>query len=66
MIVYKFGGATTRTKRGIEAVARLAKTAHAKETARARRNRSHEGKLHGLIVVVSSIGHTTRYLQRAA
>jgi aspartate kinase len=82
VIVYKFGGALARSKRGLEALARLVGEAYARELTRARRSTSQKrgkrtpagsalanaGKvgMHGLVVVVSAIGHTTRQLTRAA
>lgn len=66
MIVYKFGGATTRTRRGLEAVTDLIATAQRTEVQRRKRSRTKAGAVRGLIVVVSAIGHTTRHLARAA
>ena len=65
MIVYKFGGALARTKRGMEALVRLTVEAYQKETARAKR-KGHATQSNGLVLVVSAIGHTTRHLARAA
>ncbi len=65
MIVHKFGGATTRSARGLETLAELVCAAHLQETKRLSR-RSNASESPGLIVVISAIGHTTRYLQRAA
>lgn len=66
MIVYKFGGALARTKRGLEALAHLVGERYARELARARRSAAKKPSEHGLVVVVSAIGHTTRQLTRAA
>ncbi|MEO6939349.1 MAG: hypothetical protein ABI444_04310 [Candidatus Kapaibacterium sp.] len=62
MIVYKFGGATTRTARGLDTLVEIVRTAHVDELRRARRSSS----LTGLVLVISAIGHTTRYLHRTA
>src|SRR5579883_3199673 len=58
MIVYKFGGATTRSVRGLERMAMLVRRAY-DEGQRRRSGR-------GLVVVVSAIGHTTRRLRSIA
>ncbi len=65
MIVYKFGGALARTKRGMDALVRLTQEAYRKELARAKRQKT-SVTTHGLVLVVSAIGHTTRHLSRAA
>lgn len=65
MIVYKFGGALAKSRRGVEALARITHAAHLAEAARGRRKKQLLEQ-HGLIVVVSAIGHTTRNLARAA
>ncbi len=71
MIVYKFGGALARSKRGLEALVRLLRDASKRETIRARRaKKSGSGRIidhpHGIVLVTSAIGHTTRHLSRAA
>ncbi len=66
MVVYKFGGALGRSRRGLEALVRLTKEAHRKEVARARRKARSSSTTNGLVLVVSAIGHTTRHLARAA
>ncbi|MDP4200132.1 MAG: hypothetical protein Q8922_12215 [Bacteroidota bacterium] len=72
MIVYKFGGALARSKRGLEALAQIVRERYAREVARARRSSSKKnaertsGTIRGLVVVVSAIGHTTRQLAHAA
>lgn len=67
MIVYKFGGATTRTARGLETLIELVRSAHQQEIQEARRRKHLAGdQRHGVIVVVSAIGHTTRSLRKAA
>ena len=58
MIVYKFGGATTRSVRGLERMAEIVRQTYAEQT----RRRSRQG----LVVVVSAIGHTTRRLRSIA
>jgi aspartate kinase len=65
VIVYKFGGALARTRRGIEALARITHEAYTAEVRRGRRKRQ-SAEQDGLVVVVSAIGHTTRHLARAA
>jgi hypothetical protein len=40
MLVYKFGGATTRTVRGLDRMADLIETAHADELRKLKRKRS--------------------------
>jgi aspartokinase len=65
VIVYKFGGALARTRRGVEALAHITHLAHRSELARTRRSKQ-SGEQHGLVVVVSAIGHATRNLSRAA
>ena len=68
MIVYKFGGATTRTRRGLDALIELVDRAHRSEVARRKRSRSSakSPSQYGLVLVISAIGHTTRHLARAA
>lgn len=59
MIVYKFGGATTRSVRGLQRLAQIVEQTY--EATRKRRSRGE-----GLVVVVSAIGHTTRRLRSIA
>jgi aspartate kinase len=74
MIVYKFGGALGKSRRGLEALIRLVRETYRVEFARQRRHErarisQRETKsppLDGLLLVVSAIGHTTRQLARAA
>ncbi|HET6512584.1 MAG TPA: aspartate kinase [Candidatus Kapabacteria bacterium] len=66
MVVYKFGGATTRTARGLETLVGLVRDAHVAEIESARRRKKRADLTHGVVVVVSAIGHTTRQLQRSA
>jgi aspartokinase len=66
MLVYKFGGATTRTVRGLDRMADLIETAHADELRKLKRKRSLGGISPGVVVVVSAIGHTTRRLRSIA
>lgn len=66
MVVYKFGGATTRTARGLETLVGLVRDAHVAEIEHARRRKKRQDQAHGVVVVVSAIGHTTRQLQRSA
>ncbi len=71
LIVYKFGGALARSKRGLEALVRLLDEAYKREAIRTRRaKRTGAGRTidhpHGIVLVTSAIGHTTRYLARAA
>src|SRR5947209_6418538 len=66
MVVYKFGGATTRTARGIERMRDQVAKAHAEELRKLKRKRSPGGELPGLVVVISAIGHTTRRLRSIA
>ncbi len=63
MIVYKFGGALARSKRGLEALVRILDEAQKREAIRARRAATGQS---GIVLVASAIGHTTRYLARAA
>ncbi len=65
MIVYKFGGATTRTARGLEALVGLVQTAH-QEQLKLLKRRTKQPIQPGLVVVISAIGHTTRHLIRTA
>ena len=65
MVVYKFGGALARTKRGLEALVRIVREAAKREAMRARRNKK-SGAVNGIVLVTSAIGHTTRNLARAA
>jgi len=65
LVVYKFGGALARTKRGLEALVRIVREAAKREAMRARRNKK-TGAVHGVVLVTSAIGHTTRHLARAA
>jgi aspartate kinase len=66
MIVYKFGGATTRTRRGLDALTELVAAAQRSEVTRRKRSRDRTASHHGLVLVISAIGHTTRHLARAA
>ena len=66
MLVYKFGGATTRTVRGLERMVELIQKTHADELRKLRRKRSVGGSTPGLVVVVSAIGHATRRLRSIA
>ena len=67
MIVYKFGGAVARSRRGLEALVRVTTSAYQTEFARKRgRGRKEPDYQNGIVLVVSAIGHTTRYLSRAA
>jgi aspartate kinase len=65
LVVYKFGGALARTKRGLEALVRIVREAAKREAARSRR-KTKAGVAHGIVLVTSAIGHTTRHLSRAA
>ncbi|HYM20941.1 MAG TPA: hypothetical protein VEW28_08050 [Candidatus Kapabacteria bacterium] len=58
MIVYKFGGATTRSVRGLERMAEIVRRTYEEQS----RRRSQGG----LVVVVSAIGHSTRRLRSIA
>lgn len=58
MLVYKFGGATTRSVKGLEQLARIVSRAYEAESRRRKGG--------GLVVVVSAIGHTTRRLREIA
>ena len=64
MYVYKFGGATTRSIRGLESLVSIIADTHQSESKKLRR--SHTRGLPGLVVVVSAIGHTTRRLRSIA
>ena len=64
MIVYKFGGALARSKRGLEALVRIMREAQRAEATRAHRAKS--SAIHGVVLVTSALGHTTRHLTRAA
>ncbi len=66
MIVYKFGGALARSKRGLEALVQILDEAYKLEATRARRVKKSGGVAHGIVLVTSAIGHTTRHLARAA
>jgi aspartate kinase len=65
VVVYKFGGATTKTARGLETLVGLVRDAHVAEIESARRRRKRDAS-HGVVVVVSAIGLTTRQLLKAA
>jgi aspartate kinase len=58
MIVYKFGGATTRSIRGLERMTEIVRRTYEEQ--------SHSRSRRGLVVVVSAIGHTTRRLRSIA
>jgi aspartate kinase len=62
MVVHKFGGALAKSRRGLEALVRIVREVSKREATRARRS----GGEHGLVLVASAIGHTTRHLARAA
>ncbi|MDP4219450.1 MAG: hypothetical protein Q8916_12600 [Bacteroidota bacterium] len=66
MLVYKFGGATTRTARGLERMRDLIRSAHTEELRKLKRKRSPGGVTPGVVVVISAIGHTTRRLRSIA
>lgn len=66
MVVYKFGGATTKTARGLETLVGLVREAHLSEIESAHRRRKRGNTTHGVVVVVSAIGLTTRQLLRSA
>ena len=66
MLVYKFGGATTRTVRGLERMRELIGKAHVDELRKLKRKKSAGGITPGVVVVVSAIGHTTRRLRSIA
>jgi aspartate kinase len=66
LIVYKFGGALARSKRGLEALVQILDEAYKLEATRARRSKKSGGVTHGIVLVTSAIGHTTRHLTRAA
>ena len=66
MLVYKFGGATTRTVRGLERMRELIEKAHAEELRKLKRKRTSGGITPGVVVIVSAIGHTTRRLRSIA
>jgi aspartate kinase len=66
VIVYKFGGALARSKRGLEALVKILNVAYKLEAARSRRLKKSGSVTHGIVLVTSAIGHTTRYLARAA
>lgn len=66
MIVYKFGGATTRSRRGLDALTELVAAVQRSEVTRRKRSRDRASSQHGLVLVISAIGHTTRHLARAA
>jgi aspartate kinase len=62
MVVHKFGGALARSRKGLEALVRIVREVSKREATRTRRS----GGDHGLVLVASAIGHTTRHLARAA
>ena len=66
MLVYKFGGATTRTVRGLDRMCELIRIAHADELRKLKRKRTSGGIAPGVVVVISAIGHTTRRLRSIA
>jgi aspartate kinase len=66
MIVYKFGGATTRSVRGLENLVSIVRAAHEAELRKLRRAITNPKHLPGLVVVVSAIGHTSRRLRAIA
>ncbi len=66
MLVYKFGGATTRTVRGLDRMCELIRSAHVDELRKLKRKRTSGGVVPGVVVVISAIGHTTRRLRSIA
>ena len=66
MLVYKFGGATTRTVRGLERMRELIEKAHAGEHRKLKGKRTSGGITPGVVIIVSAIGHTTRRLRSIA
>jgi aspartate kinase len=66
MLVYKFGGATTRTVRGLERMRELIQKAHTDELRKLKRKRTSGGITPGVVIIVSAIGHTTRRLRSIA
>jgi aspartate kinase len=66
MLVYKFGGATTRTVRGLERMCELVAKAHTEELRKLKRKRTAGGVTPGVVIIVSAIGHTTRRLRSIA
>ncbi|MEI8134524.1 MAG: hypothetical protein WCH46_05515 [bacterium] len=66
MLVYKFGGATTRTVRGLERMRDHVATAHSEEIRKLRRKKTIGGITPGVVVIISAIGHTTRRLRSIA
>jgi len=66
MLVYKFGGATTRTIRGLDRMCELIRFAHTDELRKLKRKRTSGGVIPGVVVVISAIGHTTRRLRSIA
>jgi aspartate kinase len=66
MLVYKFGGATTRTVRGLEHMRELVGKAYSEEFRKLKRKRTAGGTTPGVVVVISAIGHTTRRLRDIA
>jgi aspartate kinase len=65
LLVYKFGGALARSKRGLEALVKILNEAYKLEATRARRSKK-SGVTYGIVLVTSAIGHTTRHLALAA
>ncbi len=65
MVVYKFGGALGRSRRGLDALVKIVREAARRETTRMHRSKR-SGEIHGVVLVASAIGHTTRHLARAA
>lgn len=66
LLVYKFGGALARSKRGLEALVKILNEAYKLEATRARRIKKTSSATHGIVLVTSAIGHTTRHLALAA
>jgi aspartate kinase len=66
MLVYKFGGATTRTVRGLDRMRDLVQKTFADELRKLKRKRSSAGTVPGVVIVISAIGHTTRRLRSIA
>ena len=66
LIVYKFGGALARSKRGLEALVQILDEGYKLEATRSSRSKKSSNVTHGIVLVTSAIGHTTRHLARAA
>ena len=66
LLVYKFGGALARSKRGLEALVQILDEGYKLEATRSSRSKKSSNVTHGIVLVTSAIGHTTRHLARAA